>query len=691
MSIKFPGQYNRKLVKYFCHRWTLLLIACLLSLWLTSCEQSDVVDVTASPEVTFTASVSPVPIASAVSAATATALPTVSPSVPATSTIEEKPLSIALLSSETIGRFEMLELDIQTDLIANNPFDPEELDIRVEFTSGSGKTMEVGAFWFQEFDYKTRKFVGEPSWKVRFTPTEIGTWTTFARIPQHGLESAPVHFDVIESDNPGFVRVNPSNPRYFAFDDGSFFFPIGINIAWWSGAGEALSDYRKWMDLFAANGGNTIRVWMAEWSFGIEWNNTPLGDYSNRLQRAWLLDQIFQMAEERDLFIMLVLFNCADFNNWQTNGWNGNPYNVKNGGPLELPEQFVTDPTARTFTQRRLNYIVNRWGYSTHLLAWEWWNEVNLAGFPDSTLFPWFKEMTAYLKAHDVNQHLVTNSYAISHSSPSWSLPEMEIIQKHEYADQEKTQNKDLAERVVAGLTELTMNTPPKPALLGEFGYGTEGYGNDVDKTGIHLHNGIWATTFAGYAGSGMYWYWDVYIELYNAWHHFLGLNRFLEGLDLTGYQPFSPLEITALNGEPGQAFGLGLRSDDILVWIRSNNYTVQACESAWMQAGTPAVYFYYLPPLIKDQLLTLRDMDDGEYTVYWFDPQNALWLDPVKVIAENGQLSILIPEFRRDLAARIVLNKEGVVPLLNQRIIWITNPGSAWHDLHQSRTRPHL
>lgn len=173
---------------------------------------------------------------------------------------------------------------------------------------------------------------------------------------------------------------------------------------------------------------------------------------------------------------------------------------------IHYPSQFAIDPTARNILQRRINYILNRWGYSPRLLAWEWWNEVNLAPFTDETLIPWLKEMTAYLRAHDINGHLVTNSYAIRDLSPIWGLPEMDVIQKHEYAQQVDSNIKDLAERATADFTRLANSTPAKPILLGEFGYGTEGWGDDVDKTGIHLHNGIWATTFAGYAGAGMSW-----------------------------------------------------------------------------------------------------------------------------------------------------------------------------------------
>jgi len=617
-------------------------LAGLAMLWLASCEPAGPTFLPPSPKPILTAGATPAPIASATARETAGA----------------RPLAITPLLSEEVGRFELLELAIQTDLTTSNPFDPDELDIRVEFTPPSGATVEIGAFWYQPYESKGLVPTGDPGWRARFTPTEAGAWTAVARIPPRGLESEPVSFQVLPSDRPGFVRVHPENPGYLAFDNGDFFFPIGLNLGWWTQTGNALSDYRRWMDAFAANGGDAIRVWMADWSFGLEYSDTPLGDYTYRMRRAWLLDQIFAMAEARDLYVLLVLLNCADYNDWQTDGWNKNPYNAARGGPLERPGQFVTDPTARALLQRRLSYIVNRWGYAPRLLAWEWWNEVNLAPFSDETLIPWLQEMTAYLRARDVNQHLTTNSYAIRDLSPIWDLPELDIIQKHEYAHQVGTTDRDLAERAAADFARLAESAPAKPILLGEFGYGTESTGFDVDKTGIHLHNGIWATTFVGYAGSGMYWFWDSYVEVYRAWHHFRGLDRFLTDVDLTRYQPFSPLEITGPSGSPGPAVGLGLRSDeDVLIWLRSDGYTVQATEAAWEDAGSPAA-FNYNPPLVEGQVLTLRDMGSGVHTVHWFDPQSGSWLDPVEATAQGDRLSIPIPEFRRDLAAKIVPNR---------------------------------
>ncbi|HSB88455.1 MAG TPA: DUF5060 domain-containing protein [Anaerolineales bacterium] len=564
------------------------------------------------------------------------------------------PLAIGPLEANEVELYALLELDLHTTAAADNPYDPEELDLRVDFTSPSGAIVDVGAFWYQDFELPYVTPTGDPGWKVRFTPTETGTWTAVARIPARGIESDPVEFDVVPSDDPGFVRVHPDHPRYLAFDNGDFFFPIGLNIAWWTGSGDALTDYRRWMGPFAANGGNTIRVWMADWSFALEGNDTRLGDYDYRLRRAWLLDQIFDMADSLDIYIDLVLFNCADYNDWQTDGWSHNPYNAARGGPLEAPGQFVTDAEARALTQRKLNYIVNRWGYSPRLLAWEWWNEVNLAPFSDEALIAWLQEMTAYLRARDVNRHLTTNSYAIRDLSPIWSLPELDVIQKHEYSDQTGATDRDLAGRAAGDFRRLAGSAPPKPILLGEFGYGGEDRGGFIESTGIHLHNGLWSTTFVGYAGSGMYWFWDIYIESHGLWYHYRGLDRFLEDVDLSAYEPFSPLDISGSGTAADDAVGLGMRGKDVLVWLRSRAYTVQAAEAARLRAGSPSTFFYN-PPVIEGLTLRLHDMMDGAYSIEWYDPQTGNWLEPAAATARDGLLVVPIPSTRRDLAAKIV------------------------------------
>jgi aryl-phospho-beta-D-glucosidase BglC (GH1 family) len=132
------------------------------------------------------------------------------------------------------------------------------------------------------------------------------------------------------------------------------YFPIGMNIAWATSLNNTLADYQRWFDKLSQNGGNFARVWMSSWDLGIEWEDTGLGDYTNRLKQAWLLDQVFQMADQRGIFIMLTLLNHGSFSRTVDPEWSGNPYNARLGGPLLKPQDFVTDPQAIDFFKRRL-------------------------------------------------------------------------------------------------------------------------------------------------------------------------------------------------------------------------------------------------------------------------------------------------------------------------------------------------
>jgi hypothetical protein len=169
-------------------------------------------------------------------------------------------LVISPVEDASVEHYGLLELDLQTNLQATNPYDPNEIDLRVRFTAPSKKESETEAFWYQGYDLQTRKPSGNPGWKVRFTPDEAGDWKAIAYARKPGSLSASISFCVSTSNRPGFIRIHPTNPRYLAYDNGDFFFPIGLNMGWWGGCCDPIDQYGRWFDLFTENGGNTIRV-----------------------------------------------------------------------------------------------------------------------------------------------------------------------------------------------------------------------------------------------------------------------------------------------------------------------------------------------------------------------------------------------------------------------------------------------
>ena len=549
----------------------------------------------------------------------------------------------------SVNQYGSLELPLTTALTVANPYDPAQIDLRVHFTGPDGQRMTVPAFWSQDFDAATQTPTGEPGWRVRFTPPLAGTWTAQAELLTQTRHSVPITFTVAASDSPGFVRIDANNPRYFAFDDGSPYIPIGLNIGW--GGADVLGDYTRWFDRLSANGGNVARVWMASWSFGIEWNDTGLGDYTNRMQQAWLLDQIFKLAEERGIYIMLTLVNHGAFSTSVNPEWADNPYNVANGGPLSNPLAFVTDATAKQFFKQRLRYIAARWGYSPNLLAWEWWNEVNWTGIGDQDLEPWIAEMTPALQEFDPYDHLITTSNANGTLTQIWAMDAIDFSQQHDYT------GGDLTQTLAEDLRRIQAIAPAKPILMGELGYSAGGQGA-LDA--MHHHLGLWAAPFLGYAGGSMYWWWDNFVDPQNQWPQYNALAQFLADENLAATQ------VTTVTVMPAEATALALQSPDrALLWLSSNAYNVPAAQSAYdtaireaLKAKQQLTDWHYAPPTLTDLTLTVNGLADGAYTVRWYSPQSGEWLAETTAQVEAGMTTLHVPPFAMDLALKLLRNE---------------------------------
>ncbi|CAN5429037.1 hypothetical protein BH10CHL1_BH10CHL1_49300 [soil metagenome] len=566
--------------------------------------------------------------------------------------------TLRLTASQTKANlYSPIEMQIETNGRVANPFDPAQIDLQVRFTSATSKTVVAPAFWYQDFYTKTLQPKGAPLWRVRFTPNEAGTWRAQAELAQPKLVSQPLNFDVAPSSTTrGFIRINAQNPHYFAFDQGAsnqFYFPIGLNIAWSNQQGQGvLQDYEHWLDQLSQNGGNIARVWMAAWSFGIEWNDTGLGNYTQRQQQAWLLDQVFKMAEKHQVYILLTLLNHGPFSTSVNPEWDDNPYNAANGGMLKTPEEFATNPQAKAYFKRRLRYIAARWGYSPNLFAWEWWNEVNWTPLADDALLgPWISEMTKELQKFDPYHHLVSTSYANGANTKLWQMPELSFSQQHDY-----TGHDPILEFKTA-FDDITKTAPNKPLLMAEHGFSPADGDSSLAFEQMHLHNGIWAAPFIGYAGTGMYWWWDTLFDKNKLWTEFKGIADFMQGEDLAAMHPTT----ATITSKGAQALALQ-NERRAMVWVRSDGYGVDAAQAAYSKAIKQAIKtkiplknWQYTPPLVENLTLALSGLKDGNYTVRWFSPSSLQWEAEVAVQVKNGKLTLPIPPLQQDWAVKVI------------------------------------
>jgi hypothetical protein len=608
----------------------------LLLAFLSACAGAPV-----APTASVPASVAP----SVTQAPDATQAPTTQP----TASVAKPATRLALRQVSHVGKlYGLTELEIETDAVALNPFDPAQIDLSLRFTAPSGQAVLVPAFAYQDFDPATLRVKGAPVWRVRFTPTEAGQWQAQAELSTPKLASQPLGFTVAPDPGAhGFVRINKQNPRYMAFDDGTFYFPIGLNLGWASRPNlGVLADYERWLDRLSQNGGNIGRVWMAAWAFGIEWNDTGLGDYSGRMKQAWLLDQVFHMAQQRGVYLMLTLLNHGAFSTSVNPEWNDNPYNAANGGPLKEPRLFVRNKDARELFKRRVRYIAARWGYSPNLLAWEWWNEVSWTPIDDLSLKPWVTEMTEHMQQYDPNHHLVSLSYAGAGGATAlWKMPELSFVQLHDYSGNDPAKLLPLQNQV------MSLKYPEKPFLLAEYGYSADGASALPSRDAIQFHNGLWAAPFSGMSSTAMYWWWDTLVDPQNLWGEYKGISTFLKDENLAALAPAK-----AQLAPEGATVLLLQGQDRALAWLRSDAYDVAPANTAYdkaRQAGQ-ADGWAYAPPPITGMQLTVTGLADGDYSVRWFDPQTAAWQDEQAVQVRGGKAMLAVPIFARDLAVKI-------------------------------------
>ncbi len=410
----------------------------------------------------------------------------------------------------------------------NNPFDVNEIQIHLILVTPSGKKIVQPGF----FDgYQG----GLSVWRVRFTPCEVGRYSYQLKIQtakytkitkSFSFESRPSHRD-------GLIRRNPNSDYTFQFDSGRLFRGFGENVCW-------ADDYEYYFKKLSDIGCNFVRIWMCPWNLYLEWNDPGLGRY--HLANAARLDSVLAMAARYKIYIML----CFDYHGviqleegyFKEKKWDENPYNQLNGGPCAAEADFFSDPTAKRYYKNRLNYIVARYAFSPQVLAWEFWNEVDLTAGRPADVVAWHREMAAYLREIDPYDHLITTSFAHGEYDGIWQIPEIDFTQTHLY-------NRPNFAALIPAIIDRYRSTYGKPHVVGEFGSDYRGAQatRENDPQNVGLHNGLWAGLFAPTPISPLTWWWDELIDADDLYFHFQAITRFALG-PATGAGPIEQLKL---------------------------------------------------------------------------------------------------------------------------------------------------
>jgi hypothetical protein len=554
-------------------------------------------------------------------------------------------------SAEEVGQYERLELTIDLgEPEPANPFDPREIDLAGAFHAPSGQTITVPAFYYLPYERSQGEQgrevltpAGAGQFRIRFAGREAGLYTydVVARGAGEERTLASGRFRVNPSKRTGYVRIGEKSRRYFELDSGHPYLAIGENMCWPDRGGTY--DYDTWMGKLAAHGGNYIRLWLVnDWNqLGLEnRSQTPEGDENGlgryTQQPAWRVDHIVETGEQLGVRALM----CIDSFNSLSAGGNGNwdhsPYNAANGGPCQQPADFFVNPEAKRFFKQRLRYLVARWGYSTSVLGWEFWNEVDLTtGYDSGAVAAWHKEMAGYLRSIDPWRHPITTSYSQTAGDPQVdALPQLDFVQSHNYGA------RDVA-GMVTDWTRRQLNTYRKPYYLGE--YGASVRGSSTDPEGVQLHNGLWAGLLSGGPATAMLWYWD-WVEEQDLYHEFAPVAAFAADVNWAteDYRPIEPVPLRYAGGAEPKTFG---------------TLVVDPTGASWEDGS----------PLLRPQHLVVGSngtiRGDESVGAYVHGAGHANWRNPVTFdvdYPQAGRFEVVVTEVSRFGGAGLTISLDG-------------------------------
>ena len=307
------------------------------------------------------------------------------------------------------GKYEVFEISLTTNETLANPF--MDATAAAVFRSPSGRRVSVAGFYH-----------GDTTWMVRFVPDELGAWSWQAKLSsRRGEVRRSGAFRCAASDRHGFVRFSKRNPYRFEYDDGTPFYPIGVQTCGYfqpdldgpnpDGSWKTTSA-ETWAKEF--RGATNLIRWQlgAGTKAGCALTLIPVGGQPDRYdtELARKMDELLALQRAHGMSHIMILFQ--DMSLWGKDqtafGGVDDVENYKSLKAANLPLQ-----------EAYLRYVVARFGAFVDI--WELFNEDSFA--PNDYL----ARLAAVVREADPYDHPITTNY--TRSSEKWC----EIVTWHGY------------------------------------------------------------------------------------------------------------------------------------------------------------------------------------------------------------------------------------------------------------------
>eukprot|EP01104_Vermistella_antarctica_P009861 TRINITY_DN2586_c0_g1_i2.p1 TRINITY_DN2586_c0_g1~~TRINITY_DN2586_c0_g1_i2.p1 ORF type:complete len:667 (-),score=105.88 TRINITY_DN2586_c0_g1_i2:69-1997(-) len=472
-------------------------------------------------------------------------------------------------------------------------------------------------------------------WMVRFAPRAKGSYAfvVTTRDPSHTNVSSTHTFScngvpTNQNSSHGFLNVpahyqNTSHTNntalHFMFEDGAPYYAIGENNCWGTQA-----NYLSWWSNMTSVGATYSRLWLGGYSdFVLQ--DEMVGNYS--LAAAHRLDLALEMASSFGIYVMLSL---DTYSNYRTASfqpeWPFSPYNVINGGPCVTPNEYFYNDEAIELHRRFLRYMVARYASYTHVLSWEFFNEVDgVQNYTSEVLnvTQWHLMQGDYLRSVDnYYQHPRTTSFSQSPGTPAIDeLSTMDYTQTHSYG------SNDMAEMANYYCT-YKVNAYHKPHIVAEFGVASDPTTTEAeDPTGLYVHNGVWSPLFNLCAGTSMTWWWDNWVAPQDLYWNWQGFQKFFfERMpSLSSAAQWSSLEDLETNTSGLDVWGVVGDNHTALIFVHNQ-------QNNWARR-----YAGYGSVAIGPTAISFGGMVTGEYTLRFVNTTSGNVTDTLNVTVSGS------------------------------------------------------
>lgn len=349
--------------------------------------------------------------------------------------------------------------------------------------------------------------------------------------------------------------------------------------------------------------------------------NRPERGFYNPIDCAWL-DEIVELARGDGIYLQLCLLTRDLYMR-----------DLKDDSSQEY-DRAIAD------ARNLLRYAVARWGYSTSVAIWEYFNEMD----PGLPLERFYREAGEYLDEVDIYRHLRSTS-TWAPSARDCRSPALDVADVHFYL--RPTPDRRYANEVEAAVGNarwLRKQAPAKPALIDEFGLANVRWGQtDVMRASQDIsdfHNSLWASALSGASGTALAWWWERLDER-GHYEHYRPLADFVADI------PWSTADLqpTAASVSRSGVQLVGLQSDQrAYFWLFDPRASFESVVQRQREAAK-----------VSDLQIDVPRLKKGTYRIEWWDTRAGSIVQRLEQVLTTPTLQVTAPAWQRDIACKIV------------------------------------